>query len=307
MVMRALVAEMNRTEWTVPPLPLEYPNINRNPVKECVEEEVKMQEYQLGSNDYSNMSVLGIKGALKLVAWHTRERWWRGAQRQTILLPKKALSILVEDVRSDIRKWRESSEGITTGDVLVAWLTKTIYSTGTSPDTIVNCGNLASFRHLIPSSDQSINLYPHNAFIPLPYPLFKVSDLQTIPLPELTYIFHTARTSYSLNHVGQAYKLVTQSVTTFPVSPHAHENFLVSNVSASRILESDWSAIGAERTVCGYRYQITPNELLLTNSVFIAGRLDDGSTVLDVTLSKVKAGLLVDEVKRLEQSTAVES
>jgi hypothetical protein len=146
-----------------------------------------------------------------------------------------------------------------------------------------------------------MDLYPHNAFIPLPYPLFKVSDLQAIPLHELTYILHTARLAYSLNHVGQAYKLVTQSVTTFLVSPHAHENLLVSNVSASRILESDWTAIGAKRTVCGYRYQITPNELLLTNSVFIAGRLADGSTVLDVTLSKAKARLLVNEVKSLEK------
>lgn len=74
---------------------------------------------------------------------------------------------------------------------------------------------------------------------------------------------------------------------------------MISNVSASRILESDWHAVGGERTVCGYRYQITPTELLLTNSVFIAGRLDNGSTVLDVTLNKVKVGLLVNEVKRL--------
>jgi len=96
--------------------------------------------------------------------------------------------------------------------------------------------------------------------------------------------------SQSFDHVGQAYKLAAQSVTAFFVDPHADETLFVSNVSASRILESDWSAIGAERTVCGYRYQITPNELLFTNSVFIAGRLDDGSTVLDFTLSKLKTG-----------------
>ncbi|KXN92861.1 hypothetical protein AN958_07058 [Leucoagaricus sp. SymC.cos] len=306
MVMRALVAEMNGTEWTVPPLPLEYPNANVNPVKERVEEEVRMQEYQRACNDYSNMAVLGIKGALKLAAWHTREKWWRGAQRQIILLPKLALSSLVDNVRSEIGKWRQGAEGITTGDVLVAWLLKTVYSQGTSPDTVVNCGNLASFRHLIPSPGTSLDLYPHNAFVPLPYPLFKVSDLQTIVLPELTYILHTARSSFSLNHVGQAYKLVMQSVTTFFVSPHAHENLLISNVSASRILESDWRVIGAERTVCGYRYQITPNELLLTNSIFIAGRLDDGSTVLDVTLNKIKAGLLVEEVRKLTKAVAFE-
>jgi len=108
--------------------------------------------------------------------------------------------------------------------------------------------------------------------------------------------------SQSLDHVGQAYKLAAQSVTTFFLDSHADETLFVSNVSASRILESDWSAIGAERTVCGYRYQITPNELLFTNSVFIAGRLDDGSTVLDFALSNSKTGLLAEEVQRLERS-----
>ncbi|KAF9448371.1 hypothetical protein P691DRAFT_800878 [Macrolepiota fuliginosa MF-IS2] len=301
MVMRALVAEMNGTDWVVPPLPLAYPRTNVNPIKECVEREVRIQDAQLGGsgNDYSGMAILGIKGALKLAAWHVKEKWWGGAQRQIVLLPKDGLTALVEAARSEIKKCKGNAAGITTGDVLVAWLLKTIYSEGTSPDTTVNCGNLASFRHLIPSSDQSIELYPHNAFAPLPYPLFTVSDLQTIPLHELTHILHTTRSSYSLNHVGQGYKLVTQSVTTFLVSPNAHENLLVSNVSASRILESDWRAVGAKRTVCGYRYQVTPNELLLTNSIFIAGRLEDGSTVLDVTLNKLRAGLLMEEVRRL--------
>jgi len=108
--------------------------------------------------------------------------------------------------------------------------------------------------------------------------------------------------SQSFDRVGRAYKLVTQSTTTFFHDPHAHETLLVSNVSASRILESDWSAIGAERTVCGYRYQVTPNEFLLTNSVFVAGRLGDGSTVLDFTLNKLKTELLTEEVQRLERT-----
>jgi hypothetical protein len=124
MVMRALVAEMHGKEWVIPPLPLEYPSVNINPVKECVEGEVRMQEYRPCCNDYSSMAILGIKGALKLAAWHVREKWWRGAQRQIVLLPKGAMEFLVENVRNDIRRWKESAEGITTGDVFVAWLLK---------------------------------------------------------------------------------------------------------------------------------------------------------------------------------------
>jgi len=136
MVMDALIAEINGKEWTVPPLPLEYPSVNSNPIKECVEEEVRMQEYR---NDYSGVAVLGVNGVLKLAAWHARERWWRGAQRRIILLSKTALESLVGHVRSNIRKWRESAEGISTGDVLVAWLLKVRFSlSGTITSSLPN-------------------------------------------------------------------------------------------------------------------------------------------------------------------------
>lgn len=74
---------------------------------------------------------------------------------------------------------------------------------------------------------------------------------------------------------------------------------MISNVSASRILESDWTAVGAKRTLCSYRYQLTPLRLLLTNAVFISGRLDDGSVVLDVTLTEHRLSLLVAEINKL--------
>lgn len=124
MIMHALIAEIKGKKWTVPPLPLEYPNVNSNPIKECAEEEVRIQEHRHECINYSGMAVLGVSGALKLAAWHVRERWWRGAQRRIILLSKAALKSLVEHVRGSIRKWRECVEGISTGDVLVAWLLK---------------------------------------------------------------------------------------------------------------------------------------------------------------------------------------
>lgn len=122
-----------------------------------------------------------------------------------------------------------------------------------------------------------------------------VAELNKLTLPELSLILASARASLAIPHVLSSYKAV-KSITAFPVNPNAHENLLVSNVSASRILESDWSTIGATKTLCGYRYQLTPTELLMTNSVYIAGRLADGTVVLDSSLSKARMDLLIKAV-----------
>lgn len=93
--------------------------------------------------------------------------------------------------------------------------------------------------------------------------------------------------------------MLKQSPTCFPVHPAAHETLFISNVSASRILESDWSAVGGEETLCGYRYQLTPTDVLFTNAVYIAGRLSDGTVVLDLSLNTVRLDLLVKEVNKI--------
>jgi len=73
MIMHALIAEIKGKEWTAPPLPLEYPSVNSNPIKECAEEEVRIQEHRHECINYSGMAVLGVSGALRLAAWHVRE------------------------------------------------------------------------------------------------------------------------------------------------------------------------------------------------------------------------------------------
>lgn len=105
----------------------------------------------------------------------------------------------------------------------------------------------------------------------------------------------------AISHVISSYNAL-DSVTAFPANPTADETVVVSNVSASRILESDWSPVGGSRTLCGYRYQLTPTELMMTNSVYIAGRLGDGSVVLDICLRKSRVDLLADAILRLKGS-----
>ncbi|KAG6829690.1 hypothetical protein H0H92_003808 [Tricholoma furcatifolium] len=299
-IMRALVSEMRGEEWAVPPLPPS--GFSLNPLQRVLDTEIETYKSQGGQRpkDYTGFTDLGVGGAMKQIAWHIRERLWNKADRRILLFPKDVLSFLTNTVRAEIARSTEGGTApeVTTGDILVAWILKTMYSHGTSPKSVIHCSNLASFRSLLAAHDPTMLEYMHNAFVPLPYPNFTVAQLNKYPLPELARILATSRASLTIPHVIASYGAL-ESVTAFPASASANENVVISNVSASRILESDWSPIGAVRTVCGYRYQLTPNELLMTNTVYIAGRLDDGSVVLDISLNKARIDLLAKEVLML--------
>ncbi|KAG6861375.1 hypothetical protein C0995_000781 [Termitomyces sp. Mi166 len=296
-IMRALVSEMRGEDWTAPPLPKS--GFSDNPLQRALDARIQAHESQgsVKPENYHGFVNLGVTGAVKQIGWHIRERWWKGADRRILLLPKDVLLFLTNTVRSEISRSSDGSSTIqvTTGDILVAWVLKTMYSQGTSPKSVIQCSNLASFRGLLAEDDPSILQYIHNVFVPLPYPSMTVAQLKSYPLHELSSILAASRNALAIPHLISSHDALT-SITAFPANPKANENVVVSNVSASRILESDWSAIGAIRTVCGYRYQLTPNEALMTNTVYIAGRLDDGSVVLDVSLSKERIDLLVKEV-----------
>ncbi|KAG6836619.1 hypothetical protein H0H93_005962 [Arthromyces matolae] len=282
-IMKALVSEMKGEEWVVPPLPSS--GFTENPLQQALDAAIQTHNAQgsgnLNTDGYHGFVNLGVSGAVKQIAWHVRERWWRGADRRMLLFPKDVLSFLTNTIREELRQLPEGegATDVTTGDILVAWILKTMYSRGTSAKSIIHCSNLGSFRSLLTNDNPSMSQYIHNAFVPLPYPSMTVGQLNKYTLPELSRVLADARATLAIPHVISSYNAL-ESVTAFPANPKASENVVVSNVSASRILESDWSAIGAGRTVCGYRYQLTPNELLMTNTVYIAGRLDDGSVVM---------------------------
>lgn len=164
---------------------------------------------------------------------------------------------------------------------------------------MVHCSNFASFRSLFSNGDPSHLQYTHNAFVSLPYPVLSVADINAITLPAMAHLLAVSRESLSTAHVISAYKILQQSPMAIPAHPKANETLVVSNVSASRILESDWSAVGGTKTLVGYRYQLTPTKVMLANAVYIAGRLGDGSVVLDSTLNQARLDLLVAEIERL--------
>lgn len=118
--------------------------------------------------------------------------------------------------------------------------------------------------------------------------------------PELTRKLSIARRELDLDHVLSAHQIMSGDSITMPVHPVAEETLVVSNVSASRILETDWSPVGSQGTLCGYRFSATPNNLVLGNTVYISGRLSDSSTVLDVNLSQVRMQNLTKAIEALK-------
>ncbi|KAF5357712.1 hypothetical protein D9758_007517 [Tetrapyrgos nigripes] len=345
LVMKALIAELSGTDWDVPQLPPLLPGGERyeNPVETCLSDALRAHEARPRNyTDYPGYSVMSLNLALRLLKFHFWQKWKKGAKRRVFIIPKRGVDALMREVRNGLDGVDGEDVRVSSGDIIVAWLLKTIYNSGTPPSTIVHCSNYGSFRGLLASahsssqpeastvanppkehtSDQKIfQQYPHNAFVPLPYPIFSVSDIQQLSVPVLSYRLAKHRHSFSLFHPTKAFQLLRNNRVAGPYNGDAQDHFSVSNVSASRILEADWSLAAASasapgsgpesevggssmrtrsiQTLCGYRYQITPNELLLTNSAYISGRLADESVVLDTTLNAVRLGLLIEEVNRI--------
>lgn len=297
-VMRALVAELAHEKWPIPPFP--PAGWNENPVMKALDPELQLRtSKQKEFSDSGGFTVLGVTGAIRLAAWHLREKWWNGAQRRIILLPPAALTLLVDTTREELKKDRQDQIAISTGDILVAWMMKTVYSSGTPPTRVIYCSNVASFRSVLSSPSNQLTEYPHNAWVPLPYPVFSVQDLNRLSISQIAKRLAQSREALSIFDVISAYKTMDQFALSAPGHPDADETFLVSNVSASRILETDWSKAGSRGTICSYRYSITPTELPLANAAYISGRLSDGRVVLDVTFSKPRLALLLKETERL--------
>ncbi|KAJ6627440.1 hypothetical protein B0H10DRAFT_1994540 [Mycena sp. CBHHK59/15] len=296
-VMRALVAEMDGKEWSVPSSPPEGSSVN--PLETVLTAEVARTEGQKEYRDSPVHSVLGFWGILWAIGWQFRERFWRGATQRIFTIPKGALNVLVDGVKSELRSENHSEE-VTTGDILTAWIMKAVYATGTPPAQLVHCSNFASFRDIVSESGgTSFAGYPHNAFIPLPYPVLSVQELNALSVPAFARLLCAKRHEFSLRNVVAAYHVTSHNKVTMPMHRAANESLVVSNVSASRILETDWSAVGSQGTVCGYRYVVTPNNLVLCNVAYISGRLADGSTVLDVNLNTVRMQNFTNAVREL--------
>ncbi|KAG7445986.1 uncharacterized protein BT62DRAFT_932329 [Guyanagaster necrorhizus] len=299
-IVNALISEIKGLSWAIPPVP--KPGTNTNIVLKVLDDQKRTEASQ--PVEFGGYTDLRTVGTMKLVFSQLRKRIFHDVQNNLVILKKDIVDFLVADVRKALSREGKSSPRVSTGDILVAWLWKAVYAHSADLELRVHCSNLASFRGLLSKYDPEIQNYPHNAFVPLPYPRFSIADLKLLPLHDLSYRLASARVSLSISHVHSAEQTLKTATFAAPFHPKSDETFFISNVSASRILEADWTCIGAKCTLCGFRYALTALGSPLTNAAYISGRLPDSSVLLDVILMRSRVEALTAEVDRLEALVA---
>ena len=161
---------------------------------------------------------------------------------------------------------------------------------------------MATFRHFLP---EALSRYPHNCFLPIPYPTTSVGDLQSTPLHALARSLATARNSLSFAHPVSLYNNYLKGskdkniVGMIPGDSDAQEIFTVTNMSIARIVDIDWTGVGGKTTLCRYQGVLADKIPTFTNLLTIAGRTHDGGTVMDVVLNKKRLARLEAGVEEL--------
>ncbi|KIK51143.1 hypothetical protein GYMLUDRAFT_181795 [Collybiopsis luxurians FD-317 M1] len=281
----AIVAELNGVEWEVPPLPKE--GIHKSSAHSILESESFTRLIAPPKVDPETVQEMPISGK------EIMER--KG--RILIILPNIAKS-LVEQVRKEA----QSPNHITTGDVLSAWVVKTLYQNDLSTSKSVMVQSLASFRHLFRSFPELKSIgSPHNYLALLPVPLLPVSYIQRVTVAELARMFSRSRNAFCEYDVSLFYKQLTGSLP-FPTGDDDANvvPLVISNASKWRLIEMDWSKIGVKETICAYR-MLHEYDKAGKDAVQMIGRLPNGSIVLDTILSDESIAKLEEGLEKIKE------
>lgn len=81
----------------------------------------------------------------------------------------------------------------------------------------------------------------------------------------------------------------------------ASESLVLSNMTIARIVDIDWTGAGAGvgKTVCRYKAALTGLPLWFTNIATVAGKLPNGSLVLDCAFSAKRIKVMETMVRDL--------
>ncbi|KAJ3506503.1 hypothetical protein NLJ89_g6830 [Agrocybe chaxingu] len=305
-LVHALEAEMLGKPWAVPPAMHAGQNENHLQVfLNRTKKDIAKGGKQVPEN-YNGVSVVGMSFVVTFFFWHVWQQVWYNMQKKLVVLPVRAYEKLVLDVREALLLEGKKEFRVSTGDVLAAWLFKTVYATEARQDMRVHLSNMASLRMF---SDGELSLYPHNCFIPIPYPVFTVADLKSTPVHDLAYTLAGVRSSLSLGHAMEVYAKIEEVVnhssrskgyrTLLPFDSSAEESLIMSNMSIARMVDINWSGAGGGRTLGRYKSLLMAPPILIGNAITIAGRLHDGSTLIDMVLSGRRMKEVEQEVERL--------
>ncbi|EIW79542.1 hypothetical protein CONPUDRAFT_125865 [Coniophora puteana RWD-64-598 SS2] len=292
LVLRALDDELHGRDWTVPFTLSE--GYNENPLQRVLDDSSTQSGAEIAK--YKGMCAVPWWIAIFGLLWCAWETWWLKAQYRLIVVPRNVYQRLADDVRVQLQERYGSTlevdpSKITSSDVLTAFLFKALYGVGARPDLKINCTYFIEFRKQISTDAFDFAKFPHNSFVPLSHPITTVSSLRETSLADLAYTFARSRLSFDSTQVFSAYHflrdLSTKKGFLFnPAHPDVDEALMVSNVSAQRIVEFDWTSLGAGRTVSSYRINSSRLPVRFSRLLSLAGRLADGSALIDGVLTE---------------------
>ncbi|KIK52343.1 hypothetical protein GYMLUDRAFT_180180 [Collybiopsis luxurians FD-317 M1] len=288
---KGLVSELEGTEWEVPPLPLR--GLQRSSMHAILQSESFIRP--IDPPQIEPDKVQTSKGM------DTKTDAVTERKGRILIISPNVFALLVEEVRAQ----SSSPYHISSGDVLSAWIIKMLYEDDPLTNKSVMIQSLASFRHLF-ASFPKVNLShsPHNYLALLPIPPLPVALIRKAKLAELTQIFAQARNAFCEYDVSVFFKQLTGILPFMEGEDEGVVPLVISNASNWRLIEIDWSKVGAIKTICGYR-MLHEYEKVGKDAVQMIGRLRNGSIVLDTILSAEAIGKLEERIVELEEKYKV--
>ena len=64
------------------------------------------------------------------------------------------------------------------------------------------------------------------------------------------------------------------------------KTLIVSNTSVARTVDINWTGAGEKTTLCQYVSAVSDDPISMSNLVHLTTRMNDGGTILDVTLNE---------------------
>ncbi|KAL8293437.1 hypothetical protein RQP46_000138 [Phenoliferia psychrophenolica] len=172
MIAQALDAELSGRPWDPPQLPLEG---SPNPLESAIEDALENVKDLAGREDslalrrdYTPATLWTRARFISRLLW---EYTWHRSEVKLITLGEDVVRKIVEPAKREA-KAAGGGKFVSTGDVVVAWLLKSIYDASSSPNTLASC-SVISTRPLLPT----LGPYPHNALV--------LASLASVPIPSL--------------------------------------------------------------------------------------------------------------------------
>ncbi|KAK4698378.1 hypothetical protein P7C70_g7901, partial [Phenoliferia sp. Uapishka_3] len=187
MIVAALDAELSGRQWTPPPSPssAEGTNVLQRLLKESNSSSEGSTE--LGEEMIRDFVPSTWTTWLWTVGSFAKEYFWNRVELKGLYLGEEVVRKIVEPIKEAAK---EEGGWVSTGDALVEWLLKSIYSGTTSPNSLA-VSSIFTVRPIFPS----LGPYPHNAVGSFSIPLIPISTLSKSPPAQIAKAHRSALTT----------------------------------------------------------------------------------------------------------------